>query len=232
MSRISFIRIFIAAVIFHALIQATVMQSIFIKNLSVHIEQGQVKTLDQLLDLDFNLIISNQLRTIFKNADGSRMSRKIQQIANGPESSLKNHLEMFILNEKMAILFPEVMALSYIYKNFDNDTMEDKYKIVPEAAFKFYESIMVPKNSPFQDKFNQIIQNTLQAGIQDYQLRLADIELEKLLIRRAKGGNIPKKDDKVITVYDLKSVFVLYLTLNFVAILVLVLEISWKFCRK
>lgn len=229
LSGTSFIRIFLAVVLFQALIQTAVIQGVFVKNLSVQTDDRDVKTLNQLLDLNFQLIVSNQLRSMFKNADGNRMSKKIREIANGPNIAMKNNLENFKITEKMALLVPETLALTYINNVYDNKTKKNLYKKVPEVAFQFYESMMVPKNSPFQDIFSNFIQIILQAGINQYQLNLAHIELAKIKIKRTKDGNFPRKNDEVITVYDLRTLFELYIVLNLVAIITFIVE---RLCKK
>jgi hypothetical protein len=96
--------------------------------------------------------------------------------------------------------------------------------VVPEAAFEFYESMIVQKNSPFQDKFNHIIDNIKEAGIVEYQKSIAEIENIKIKMHRVKTGNTPADPDKAIELIEVAAIFYLYLCMNFLAILVLGLE--------
>jgi hypothetical protein len=87
---------------------------------------------------------------------------------------------------------------------------------------------MVPKSSPFQDRFNEIIRRIVEAGIQYYQHNLAIIESEMNLIRESKRGFLPEKSIRVIIVDDLKDTFTHYLELNAIAFGVFLLELLYS----
>jgi hypothetical protein len=210
-------RAFFATVMLYALIMTAIMQGTIIKNLNSRTVMGKIETLDQLLDSNLEIHMDEDLSIVFLNVDGSRVARKLKEIARHPKNKPTS------LNSVAKLLyFTDINP--FIDLNYDNFTKKDKFTVVPEAAFEFYESMIVQKNSPFQDKFNHIIDNIKEAGIVEYQKSIAEIENIKIKMHRVKTGNTPADPDKAIELNEVAAIFNLYLCMNFLAILVLGLE--------
>jgi hypothetical protein len=225
-------RIFFLTVLLFALIESSVIQSLFVKNLNTVIVHRDVRTLDDIIDHGYEISIGKQLRAMFKEVDGSRMARKMRQIANQLPNVTIESKEIKNVKRPRAILLPELLMEKYLDQDFDNITKRDLFIKVPELAFSFYESICVPKNSPFQQRMNQIIVLSQQAGIIEYQLDIAKLESYKLMVKRAKNGDLPKPSDKQIKIQDLGSIFYTYLVLNSIALCVFASELLISFVKK
>lgn len=226
-------RIFFITVLLFSLIESSVIQSLFVKNLNTVIVHRNVKTLNDILDHDYEISIGTQLSMMLKDVDGSRMARKLRSIAqNGASVTGTNNEKKAKIMKPRAIFLPELQVDKYIDQDFDNITKRDLFIKVPELAYSFYESMMVPKNSPYQKKFNEIIVQAQQAGIIEYQLDVAKLERYKTMVKRAKNGNLPKPPDKEIKIQDLGSIFYTYLILNSLALCVFASELLISFLKK
>ncbi len=215
-------RITFAMLLFYSIIATSLIHSLITQNLNTKIAQKDIQNLDQILDENYGLDVNPEFRIMFKNADGNRMARKLREISNSTKTDSR---------KPSAILLPESMMENYLHKYYDNTTKVGLYKKVPEMVFQAYESMMVPKRSPIQGALNEIIQGVTEFGIAKYQLGLAEIENEKIMIKRIKDGDVPTEDDVVIKLEDLKSVFIIYLILNFCAIVVFGLELLVHFVK-
>lgn len=220
-------QIFFSFVLIYAIIQMTLFQSTIIRNLNTNVVLGEIKKLDQLLDKNYRFVLPDFLHTMFRKSDGSRIARKMRDIANNYTAYQKSMEKTPKSN--VATLTAEIGLRDHIDQNYDNFTKKNIYTVVPEVAFQFYLSMMVPKNSPFQENFNDLIQKIDEAGIVRYQLALAAINNLKTMIERVKNGEVPGIEDKAIKITDFKSIFYLYGVLNLLAVIVFMGEIFVRF---
>lgn len=230
-------RLFLAAVLFYSLVISTLFQSTIVKNLNANIVMGDITTLNELLDYNYRMILPDQLSAIFRNYDGSKFARKLRKVAeNGScinSCTIGNVIENIKVDKKVAILMSDFTIGKYLDQYYDNVTKINLFSTVPEFVYQFYVSLLVPKNSPFQDHFNEIIQMMTEAGIFQYQYSVALQDNNKFMIKRVKEGEIPQKESKSIKFSDLQSVFSIYLLLNVFAILIFFVEILFNlFLRK
>jgi hypothetical protein len=220
-------RIFFTSVLLFGVIQSSLIQSIIVKSLNSNKNYGEIKTLDQLLDNNYEILTGMGLAPQLMILDGSRMARKLKEIARA--GRFVGNFSVENLKPKTAYLHPDRMIRANINSNFDNITKANLLIAVPEPAYKFYGSILVTKNSNFLEKFNKIIQIVIEAGIVEYQISLGEFENTKILIKRIKNGNVSKESSKVIKISDLKLAFFLYLMLNFTALIVFMCEVFIDF---
>jgi hypothetical protein len=116
---------------------------------------------------------------------------------------------------------------------YDNVTKKNTFKVIPEIVLNYYTSVTVPKNSPFQDVLNDIVQRIVESGLQNYQMQLGLSDRKSaVMIERIKSGNIPADNEKAINIYELSSIFYIYLTLNLIAIITFFAEIIVHILRK
>lgn len=118
---------------------------------------------------------------------------------------------------------------NYLNNFYDTETGENYFEVVPESAFEFYIAMMVPKTSPFFDRFNQVVSMYLQSGLYDYNQKKALDDNEKVWIYRVNNGFIPRRKSQALNVGDLQDAFKLYLILLGVSLIVFVVEIFIRF---
>jgi hypothetical protein len=129
--------------------------------------------------------------------------------------------------KREAALMKENLAKLKLLLSYDPKTKEDLYTIVPECAFKFLHAMVVPKSSPYQDKFNNLLQRIIEAGVIEYQKSLIEIDYMKVKFQRVKDGNMPPLDEKTIKMDQIRSIIYLYSTFVFLAIIVFVVELFY-----
>lgn len=217
-------RIFMAVILIYCFIGSSIFQGTIVKNLNANIVEGEIKYLDELLDKGYEFEFPEQLNALFRNADGSRMARKMKEIAQDNVASSTNITEMKF-KKNVAIMMSEIQIQNFLYSHYDQITKKNLFTVVPECAFQFYLSFMVPKTSPFQHTFNRMVQRIVESGVIQYQRSLIFTENKKILIRRARTGNLPNEDDKVIRLAHLDSIFFMYLVLSGLCLVVFVVEL-------
>lgn len=221
-------RIFLMVVMFYAMIQTSYIQSSIIKSLNKDIVVGDIKTLDQLLDNNYQILATDVVLSLFKNAGGNRMAKKINELSSNPSKFNLNYSSLSI-KENEAVLVSELVAKEIVNSKFDKITKKTCCAIVPEVFFEFYEAMLTQRSSPFQDIFNSIIQRIIESGIQRHQVNLANFDDNTERIKRIRNGEIPPVDTKTIEFYEVEKIFFLYLILTGFAVVVFCLEtiIGW-----
>lgn len=199
-------------ILFYALVFTAVCQSNILNNIYSTQKVVEIKTLNQLFSSDFSFQYSNEVKSITAKA------LIFQNL------TINNSTNPYPQSSKIAVLYPKNIAIDLIGKL--EAFGKDQYTIVPESPYEFYVSMMTPKNSPFQKRFNEIINRIVESGIIKYQDMLAHIDFEKYLINRVKRGFVSESGQKVLELDDLLSVFALYLVMNTIAIVIIILEVS------
>lgn len=227
-------RMFYMFVMLLALIVTSLFQSTIVKNLNANVVLGEIRTLNEILDNDYNVTLPDDVGNFLKHMSGNRMIKKINEARKDQTIDLANPKTMPVdKNKKFALLLPSILLNNYLNQFYDNQTKENIFVVVPEMVVQLYTSIMLPKHSPLQDKINDIMQIIVESGILKYQIFKADNEYQWFMTRRILEGNIPKPRDKVIGVSELKSVFYLYIAFSIFSIVVFCLElICFKIIKK
>lgn len=108
----------------------------------------------------------------------------------------------------------------------------DNFTMIPQVAFQFFTSMMVPKNSPFQTHFNSIINTVMENGLVFRNHDKAVFESELNLIKESKNGYLKPKRIKIISMKDLEETFVLYFQMNMIAVGALLLEVMTQYLKR
>lgn len=224
-------RIFSVALFFYALITTSIFQGTVIKNLNTNILMGEIKTVDQILDNNYNILLIDGIGAVFRNSTGSRVLNKLSELSN-EFILMKEAIEVAKKYEKRAMVMADIYVKYIINQNFHNETKKDVFLRVPEPISQFYVTWPLPKNSPFQDKINLIIQHIVESGIFRYQISFSILESDKILIRRILAGDVPHPDSKQIIVENLSSVFSAYLFLIGLCIVMFFVEVLFSFTQK
>lgn len=218
-------RVLFAFIVMYGIIHSSVLQSTLYSNLNRHIEVGRIYRLDQLLDKNYELSINEKMYGLLKNGDGTRMLRKLRDLANSAAKRPANLLgEIVSGKNRSAVLVSDMFAFNYLDRYYDNITKKNIFYRVPEFVVQYYTSVITPKSSPFQERFSDIIKGFVEFGFAEYQLRRAYRENNKIMINRVKTGEVPGLESKTITLAHISSIFFIYLILNALSITVFFLE--------
>jgi hypothetical protein len=220
------LRLFITVMLFYSFIFTSLFQGTILKNLNTDFVMGDIRTLDQLLDNNYELRITSAQSLIVKSLSGSRMLERLRKEAQHTRPVLSLRASYIPAKHEASLMKENLIKLKLLL-SYDPETKEDLYTIVPQCAFKVLHAMMVPKNSPYQDKFNNLLQRIIEAGIIEYQVSLIEIEFMKVKIQRVKDGNMPPLAQKKIKMDQIRSIIYLYLTFVFLAIIVFVVELFY-----
>ncbi len=205
-----------------------------IEILNDSLNRSGIRSIEQALDSGIDIIVPPAILALFEVHIGSqsRIYRAINKIAmNKTLAEMKFIGKVKNFNEKRNYIefVPELHSRPDIANTFDNITGRDLLYVIPKCAYEFHVAQMIPRNSPFVDRFNEIIMWIIEAGIQEYQLKLAEIDNDMIYIRRTKNGNFAPQNIQMISFNILRNVFLMYLTFNLIAFVVFLLEVLWKF---
>lgn len=207
-------RIIFLAIMIYSTIFSSIFQSSIIKSLNSGVSTGDINTIQELIDANFSLVASDEFKPKLM-----KMKRYEGLVILNSTSSIGN-------NKKVAFLQSRPIAVNYL--NELKSSGQDKFKIIPQKVMEYYISFMVPKSSPFQDRFNQIIRRSVESGIVSYQQNLAVMDLEiSSLIKQTKNGFVLEKTIRIITVEDLMDTLIHYLEFSALALGAFLIEVLY-----
>lgn len=227
-SRYCSTRIVIAMILFNALIMTTLFQSTILKNLNSNLEIGKITTIRQLADEGYKVKMPSFIAGLFMKQGLDKVSWLLNQTQQTYIDTVVTKIDLpniLKADKKIAFLWSHLYNTNFLNQFYDNETGENLFEIVPETAFQFYISLMVPKNSPFIERFNDIMMEYIKTGIGQYHLTRALLEVDKIRIQRIKNGKYPKISKRAIKFHELKSSFQLYLILSASSCAVFMVEV-------
>lgn len=219
-------RVCVAVILFYSLITTALYQSSILKNLNTQQQIGKIKLIEQLVYEKYSIKMPGYISALFKSRGLDKVSwmMKVTGQDNSMITSMSNDLaEIMKPKTKVAFLWPKFYQGSYLDQFYDVKTGENLFESVPDCPFEFYISLMTPKHSPFIERINMILNRYIEGGFAIRNLRLAEMDNEKIMIGRIKRGQLPKIR-KAITVPDMINVFELFATMTLAALFVLIVE--------
>lgn len=226
-------RVIIITMIFYALIVTSVFQGTIVKNLNLHQHDGAIKSIEELLDLDYKMLLTHALKGIFVKQSGDRLREKLNRIARTRASvGTDEGLGMLQKEKNVAFLWGNMYTGSYLNRYYDDVTGENLYEVVPETAFEFYIGSMAPKASPLIEKFNEVILRFIESGLNIHHIKLAFFDNDSIWYQRQKENLTPKGKSQTLNLKDLEMVFKTWAILILVSIITLSVEISIYFVKK
>jgi len=221
-------RLVIAAVLFHALIMTSIFQGTFVSNLSNNQDNGRCKSMDELIENDYRLLIHSDAKEVLVALGG-----KWLEITSKPNSTMINTQAGYTaLRAHPKVAFLGVRFGNHLDRAYDPKTGENYFYEVPEVVFEFYQSPIIPKNSPFIERFKEIMMRYIEYGLSIHQMKVKTFNNDKFIIQRLISGFVPKVKDKTIEMDDLWAILKLYLLFNGFAFLIFLTEISYRFALK
>lgn len=225
-------RMLVASVLFYALILNSLYQGTIVKNLNSHKNIAKITKIDELLDQNFAMSMQPILAYVFQYPGPNRISKHLNKVSKEVLSAAPTsdqNLFRLIYERKFAFLSPDIYTGSFLNNFYDNETGENFFVGVPESAFEFYVSILIPKSSPFFERFGTIVNLNVQSGLYQFDTKRALDENDKVWIQRVKHGLVPNVKHRVITIYDLQNAFKLFLAFNTVSFVVFLCELFINF---
>jgi len=220
-------RVMIASILFFALIMNSIFQGTIVSSLNNDSDNGTIKTLDELIEKEFKLLIHHDITAVLIALGG----KWLKLVADSTTVTM-NDTSVFAdvaKTPKTAYLTSKLLSGNFLDQLYDKETGENCLEEVPEVIFEFYTSAIIPKDSPFVESFKEFTLRYRESGLRTYQANRATHDKDKFMIQRLLDGMVPKKFDKTIELSDLRAMFQLYLMLNLLAIFVLFGEILWSF---
>lgn len=220
-------RLVVAMIMFYSIITTSLYQSSILKNLNTNQEIGKIKLIEQLVAEGYRIKMPGYISALFRSRGKDKVSWMMnvtKQDNNMVTVNTINFDDIFEPGEKIAFLWSEQFQGNYLNRFFDAETGKNSFESVPDVPFEFYISLMAPKHSPFIERFNDILSRYIEGGLSIRNLRMAEIDNDKMMIDRLKHGNLPKIQ-KSITFNDISNVFDLFLYMIGVAVILLIIEL-------
>jgi hypothetical protein len=197
---------------------------------------NDIKNMDELIESNLIIKIPTAMAMLYKQDNRETASKWYnfmhecykQNIASqqkGERYALPdefNFAEM-ILTKKFAITVSDNFAFRVLRMFYDNKG-RDLITSVDTKTELFYAPFL-PRTSPFVERFNDILIRILEAGITNYQTRLAEIDSNLLYIQRAKNGHLWLDLPQAISFTQLAYIFYYYIGAITVCFCVFILEI-------
>lgn len=179
------------------------------------VHQNEMTGIDSLESVDRSkLNVLSTVTNVFNpTPDDIRTNSIIYRLSKIPTKFV--HIKTFHLQYnstiRVAILTPTGNANYIITILFDRKTGRDLYRIVGEKLCRHYRSFMIPKNSPYRERFNEILIRLIETGfVQCEYGDLAKITYGKYIARsRAGFGEKPRK--VVIKMEHLDQLIILWI---------------------
>jgi hypothetical protein len=209
-------RTVVMPVLIFSLLLTALFQGIIVKNLNTDVKIGKITKINQLLEQNFEMKMQTVLSYAFQGYGDDKITKHLNEISKDREEvAMQYHEALKIMqnDSKFAYLWTDSYIGTFLDKFYDNKTGKNYLEVVPESAFEFYIAMMVPKNSPFFDRFNQIINIYVQTGLYQYHTQKASDDNQKIWIHRVKNGQVPNREKQALKLDELQDVFKLYLAL-------------------
>uniref|UniRef100_A0A336KTW7 CSON011386 protein n=1 Tax=Culicoides sonorensis TaxID=179676 RepID=A0A336KTW7_CULSO len=203
----------------------SIYQGTIITELNSKSQFGEINSIQQLLDTNLTIYVNAHITEFlspYKDFDEATIYRRMYERQNLEISQFSEQLNLTSINRTAAFLTPEIYIPTYQASSFENGVQ--RIHEIKETPMKYYLALTIPKKSPYIERFNEIIDRIVAAGIVNYQTdrAIADAELE--YIKKIKENGIKGDELKLLGMKELKSLFYVYMLLCGFATLVFGLE--------
>lgn len=209
LSQVTSVRITTLTIVFYAVIASSLMQGKSVEKLNSSRDFGTIDTVEGLIENGYELVVSHILANVLKKQSDDQtrdtwrnVSLRSVQAREGPNVILKS--------KNLAFLLPQRHCGNYLEQFYDPQTGENLFEVIDESAFEFYVAAMVPKASPFIEKFNDLILRFNRGGLDEYHLNVAEIDERVIWYQRVKNGFLPKAPESNLKFIELFPAFKLY----------------------
>lgn len=232
-SKLTASRMIIIIILFYNLLASSLYQGSIVRNLNKNMRLGKITTIDQLFEQDFDIRMAPVMTYAFQGEGEDKITKELNKVSRDIEKIAlpsENATKMLQSDYKLAYLWnDDAITGNYLDRYYDNQTGENYIEVVPESAFEFYIAPMVPKSSPFIDKFNQIINIYAQSGLNQYHVERASHDNTKVWIHRLINGFVPENKIQSLKLDEMSDCFKLYLVLSGFCLCIFILECFIEF---
>ena len=210
------------------LITCNTYQGTVISQLSKQSNADNLMTVAQLLKTDMNITAFIIVKDLFKPPPkDTNINSELYQLYKRQTIITKFTFDMdSVIEGTEAILLRKNLVWHTVADLVDNITGDPLLHVIPESPIAFYTSFLVPKTSPFIDRFNQIIQFIKQSGFNKYSEDQAKFNAKMYYIKRAKSHQYTASNTATkISIFHLSSLFTVWAYSISVSFIVFLIEI-------
>lgn len=219
-------RIITMTIVFYALIITSLMQGTLVEKLNSSETSGAIKTIEELLDQNYKLVITHAITRIMSKQKGDRLRDRLSVIAKTNQATTQvEGMKMLLEKENIAFLWTGMHCGNYLNRYFDPNSGENLLEVVPETAFEFYVATMSPKASPFIDRINDISLRIVESGLDIYHLNRASADNDNVWYQRLKLGQTPKAHSMSLKLTECREMFKLLMFLVALCVVTFILEL-------
>ena len=212
-------RFVIAMFLFCNITTTSIWQAKLIKSLNTNFDHlSEINTIDQVFGTD--LTINAHIQDIsIDDLNNSKLKDRFKSVEKWNMDRLTKEIKEL---KKSALLLPKAYMI-----DIQNFSLGSNTWIVPEIYSNYYASMIVPKTSPYIEKFNKVIKQFIETGFLRYELDKIDRKLYLSLIKKNRDGGFKllRSELKVIDLETMSVPFYILALMLFLSILTFIMEV-------
>lgn len=224
-------RIILGTAFLYAVILSSMYQGNIVKELNNLKDRNDIKSFEQLIHTPLQLLIHADLAVhieYFKEFSQQSIFNQLYKRNTIIPNQIDNPGDYVAYNRTAALLTLDMYASMLKITYFDKETGEERVELLAVSVKEFFNSISVPKTSPFIDEINYWLSRFDQAGLISHQNSVAENDLKMEYIKYVKLGLNPNLKLRILTFEELNSLFLFMLIFYLCGFVVLFCEILWS----
>lgn len=223
----------IILVVFFYFVICTTYSSIIASRLVYQPQAKEINTLEEVerSELDLLATVQDVFRPTSEDIKNNSIYYRLSMIPT-KFLDIKLFYKSFNTSRKTAILTGTGNAKYIIVAFYDQQTGRDVYHIVQNKLFKLYRSFMIPKNSPYKERFAELLTRLIESGFVKFEKSDITRYIYVKYINRIKLGFHEEPRLVVIKMEHLDHLINLWIKCMSLATVVFILEIVFKFFLK
>lgn len=224
-------RLLLGTAFLYTVFLSSIYQGSIVNELDKFGDERNIKTLEQLLLTPLRLLIHDDLAVhieYFRDLSDSNIFKQLYKRHEIIEHKAFDPSLMVAFNRTAALLTLDIYIPRHKWKLYNKEYGEHRVTKLPVPVREFFQSIIIPKHSPFIEEINRLIGRMESSGLIRRQEKMAFSDLMLGYIQFSKMGYHQHRDIKVLTFSKLTMLFS-YLVVSYSVIFVVFLcEILWK----
>lgn len=132
-----------------------------------------------------------------------------------------------LMGDNRSVLTRTKIATYIIATDFDKTTGRDIFHIVKEKPLHLHRSFIVPKTSPYRERMNEILMQSVEAGFVRFATKEGELEVFKKYVIRTKAGFGEEPRAVVIKIGHFRPLLKLFGSCLGFSVIVFVLEVCY-----
>ena len=210
-----------------AMLHFFLMLNFWVSNLTIDMmaydsNLNDIKSLEELEKTDLDLYFIDTLSQNFKidnfgcTSNDCIQEKLLNRLVEAPYFGISG---AYLVNDLSIDLYREAL--------WDKQNSKYLMNVVPGIYYEAYYGMTTHKSFPFTEDFNKIIFGFLENGIIDMHHKRYRGIRHKIMIRKTKLGYVKEKWE-TIGLWELRSIFFIYIVLNLWAFLALFVELNHR----